>query len=599
MTDTLDTLTVADVERQKLQRHFGRFDILFFLICTIVGVDTIATVAQGGGEAFTWMMIFAVVFFIPQALLFAELGAAFPQEGGPYYWTRLAFGHLAGAVNNFLYWITNPVWIGGTLAISCIGAIEVFFNQGNTVPTAVFYVIALTFVWLSIIAAITSFSVGKWLPTAGAFARFLLLAMFILTVIVFAAKHGVHGLGAASYSPTAGGFVLLVGVLLFNFVGFELPNSAGEEMTNPQRDVPFGIARSAVASVVLYALPVVGILIVLPASAITNFSGFVSAIQTVFTVYGGHVAANGTATLTGGGLVLGDACAVLFIVCLLTSGATWIMGSDRALAVSCYDGAGPRVLGVINARFGTPVRVNVFSGIVATIVVVLAQQITSGDAAKYFNAVLGVTISTTLISYLLIYPALWKLRRSHPDTPRPFKMPAYRPLTVLLMILVAVASVQLIAPGLGRSWFGPDFIPSDWQYSERFTYLWTELVPVLCFVAIGTLFWRLGRRVWGRRRRTELGGELGARGDTQLAEDVLDVRVDRALGDAEVLRDVAVGHPLADQLRDRGLRQGDEGLPARPLYQERGRGPPDQQKLANSRSQSPHLPRSQRQPEGR
>ena len=212
-------------------------------------------------------------------------------------------------------------------------------------------------------------------------------------------------------------------MLLFNFVGFELPSSAGEEMTNPQRDVPFGIARSAVASVVLYALPVIGILIVLPTSAITNFSGFVSAIQDVFTVYGGHVTATGTATLTGAGLVLGDACAILFILCLLTSGVTWIMGSDRALAVSCYDGAGPRFLGVINARYGTPVRVNVFSGIVATIVVVLAHQITSGNAAKYFDAVLGVTISTTLISYLLIYPALWKLRRSHPDTPRPFRMP--------------------------------------------------------------------------------------------------------------------------------------------------------------------------------
>ena len=366
MTDTLDTLTAAAVERQKLQRHFGRFDILFFLICTIVGVDTIATVAQGGGQAFTWMMVFAVVFFVPQALLFAELGAAFPQEGGPYYWTRLAFGHLAGAVNNFLYWITNPVWIGGTLAITCIGAVQVFFNHGNTVPTVVFYVVALAFVWLSIVAAITSFSVGKWLPTAGAFARFLLLGLFTISVIIYAAKHGAHGLGASSYSPSAGGFVLLVGVLLFNFVGFELPNSAGEEMTNPQRDVPFAIARSGVASVVLYALPVIGILIVLPTSAITNFSGFVSAIQTVFTVYGGHVAASGAATLSGAGLVLGDACAILFILCLLTSGATWIMGSDRALAVSCYDGAGPRVLGVINARYGTPVRVNVFSGIVAT-----------------------------------------------------------------------------------------------------------------------------------------------------------------------------------------------------------------------------------------
>ncbi len=495
MTDTLEPMTVAAIEeRQKLQRHFGRFDIFFFLVCTIVGVDTIATVAQGGGQAFTWMMIFAVVFFVPQALLFAELGAAFPQEGGPYYWTRLAFGRLAGAVNNFLYWITNPVWIGGTLTITCIGVIEVFFNHGGAVPTAVWFIIALAFVWLSIIAAITSFSVGKWLPTAGAFARFLLLGLFTVSVIIFAIKHGAQGLGASGYKPTSSGFVLLVGVLLFNFVGFELPNSAGEEMINPQRDVPFGIARSTVVSVLLYALPVLGILVVLPASAVTNFSGFASAIQDVFTVYGGHVSAAGAATLTGGGLILGDAMAVLFIVCLITSGATWIMGSDRALAVSCYDGAGPRSLGVINARYGTPVRVNVFSGIVASVVVVLAHQITSGNAAKYFDAVLGVTISTTLISYLLIYPALWKLRRSHPETPRPFRMPWYRPLTVVLMILVAIATVQLIAPGLGSTWFGSDFRPESWTFAQRFTYLWTELIPVLIFIVIGTLFWWLGRR---------------------------------------------------------------------------------------------------------
>ena len=51
MTDTLATLTVADVERRKLQRHFGRYDILFFLICTIVGVETVATVAQEIGRA--------------------------------------------------------------------------------------------------------------------------------------------------------------------------------------------------------------------------------------------------------------------------------------------------------------------------------------------------------------------------------------------------------------------------------------------------------------------------------------------------------------------------------------------------------------------
>ena len=496
MAELLDTMTVAaSAERQKLQRHFGRFDILFFLICTIVGVDTIATVAEGGGESFTWLLVYAIVFFVPQALLFAELGTAFPQEGGPYMWTRLAFGHLAGAVNNLLYWVTNPVWIGGSLAISCIGAFQVFFNGGNPLPTPMTYVVSLVFVWITIVAAITSFRVGKWLPTAGAFARFLLLGLFSVSVILYGLQHGAQGLNhAGDYKPTVSGFVLLIGVLLFNYVGFELPNSAGEEMINPQRDVPFAIARSAVGSVLLYALPVIGILIALPPSAISNFSGFVSAIQDVFTVYGGHVSASGAATLSGAGLILGDACVILFILCLITSGATWIMGSDRALAVSCYDGSGPRSLGVINAKLGTPVRVNIFSGIVASIVVVLATQITSGNAEKYFSAVLGVTISTTLISYLLIYPALWKLRVSHPEVSRPFRMPLYRTLTIVLMLLVAIASVQLIAPGAGYHWFSSDFAPGNWSYGERFTYLWTELIPVLAFIAVGVLFWWLGRK---------------------------------------------------------------------------------------------------------
>src|ERR1051326_8542935 len=183
MSETLERVTVAaPVESQKLQRHFGRFDILFFLICTIVGVDTIASVASSGGEGF-------------------------PQEGGPYYWTRLAFGHLVGAVNNFLYWITNPVWIGGTLAGACVGAIQVFFNHGDNLSTPLFYVVAMIFVWTSVLAAIMSFSKAKWLPTAGAFARFLLLGLFTVSIVIYAAKHGFHGLDAGSYKPSYAGFV--------------------------------------------------------------------------------------------------------------------------------------------------------------------------------------------------------------------------------------------------------------------------------------------------------------------------------------------------------------------------------------------------------
>ena len=50
-----------------------------------------------------------------------------------------------------------------------------------------------------------------------------------------------------------------------------------------------------------------------------------------------------------------------------------------------------------------------------------------------------------------------------------------------------IATVQLIAPRLGSSWFGSDFIPEGWTYAQRFTYLWTELIPVLIFIVIGAV----------------------------------------------------------------------------------------------------------------
>jgi amino acid transporter len=484
-------------ERSKFRKHFGRFDILFFLLCTIVGVDTIGTVASSGAEAFTWLILLAVIFFIPSALLTAELGAAFPDEGGPYIWTSRAFGQLAGAANNFLYWITNPVWLGGTLAVSAVTAFTTFFNGGKDLSTPAFYVFTLVFIWVGVLAAILSFDVGKWIPTAGAWSRFILLGLFTITVVAYGAKHGLHGFGASDFSPTYAGFVGLVPVLMFNYVGFELPSTAGDEMTNAQKDVPFAIFRSAALSILLYGVPILGILLVLPTTAITGLGGFIDAIRQVFTVYGGHVAADGTVTLSGAGSVLGGIAAIMFILTVLSSGVTWIMGSDRALAVSGYDGAGPRGLGVISRRFGTPVRVNLLSGLVSTGVLVLAHQLTSGSAAKLFGVVLGLAISTTLISYLGIFPALPVLRRKYPDASRPYRAPMPWAITGVLTALILFATVQLLMPGLGsfgsgNGWFGSNFAPSGWTQGERGTYLLTEAIPLAVFILLGVLFWALG-----------------------------------------------------------------------------------------------------------
>ncbi len=80
--------TLAETEEKaKLRKHFGRFDIFFFLICTIVGLDTLGAVSSYGAQAFLWLVFMGVFFFLPYAMLTAELGSTFRDEGGPYVWT--------------------------------------------------------------------------------------------------------------------------------------------------------------------------------------------------------------------------------------------------------------------------------------------------------------------------------------------------------------------------------------------------------------------------------------------------------------------------------------------------------------------------------
>jgi hypothetical protein len=76
-------------ERSKLRRELGRLDAVCLLIAAIVVLDTLGAVARGGPQTITWLAIVAAMFFLPAGLVIAELGAAFPYQGGPYVWARL------------------------------------------------------------------------------------------------------------------------------------------------------------------------------------------------------------------------------------------------------------------------------------------------------------------------------------------------------------------------------------------------------------------------------------------------------------------------------------------------------------------------------
>src|SRR6266849_2821179 len=190
-----ETAAVAGLvaEKRKLKKSLFRFDMIFFTVCAIVALDTIGQSSSYGAQAVFWLVVSGATFLIPYGLITAELGAAFPTEGATYDWVRLAYGHFSGAVVGVLYWLSNPIWLGGTLTATAIGAMDLAWGtklSGNTLPEIV---IGFFFIWIAVTMNILSLKYMKWVPNLGAIIRLALLAFFALLVIVSGTQHGFHG----------------------------------------------------------------------------------------------------------------------------------------------------------------------------------------------------------------------------------------------------------------------------------------------------------------------------------------------------------------------------------------------------------------------
>ena len=469
------------LERSKLRRELGRLDAVALLIAAMVVLDTVGTVARGGAQTVTWLAIVALLFFVPAGRAVAELGAAFPRQGGPYVWARLAFGRLVGSLVALVFFVEAPVWVGGSLAITVVAVTDkmiVPLHGGWRV------LVALGFVWACAALTAVPLRAGKRIPLTGALAQISLLAFLTGTVALYAARYGVHGVAGGDLTPTWPVFVAVAPVLVYNFLGLELPSTAAEELRDPQRDVPASIVRAGALTCAMYAVPVLAIVLVVPADRITSLTGFIDALAGVFVVYGSW------------SNLLGTVAAAVFVWVLLTNGATWIMGAARTQVAASLDGAGPRVLGRVSARTGTPVWTAVISGLVATATVGVALAVAGHDNAKYFSVVLALSLSLVALANLAVFPALVRLRRTHPDVPRPFRVPGGAVgawvASALATGWVALALSATLWPGLASA-SRDAYLPPGFE-GNRTGFLLTELVLIAAVLAGAAALGWLSRR---------------------------------------------------------------------------------------------------------
>lgn len=453
VTENVQATKLALAQEKKFIKSLRRSDVVLFIVAAVIALDTIGTIASGGLEALFWGIVLVATFMIPFAMIFAETGGAFPQEGGPYQWVKFAYGRLAAGIVSVLYWITNPIWLGGSLAFI---AFEAFSTYVFEIPQGSIgdWAFKIIFVWVAILLAVVSLKTGKIFVNIGAWAKLIVLALLVLTTVAYGIKNGFQPLSVGELAPSVQGFLAVAPILLFAFVGFEAPNAASEEMMDPAGDTAPSIRRGSLISMVAYLLPVLAILLVIPADQVSGVDSFMGAVATVFSIYG-----------TAGATLL-KVTAVLLVYALVNQGSSWMIATDRIQAMAAADGTFfSGYFGEFNEKLGTPLRVNILSGVMSTVFIAATMTLVNGDAAAVFGVVLTCAITTLLVSYIVIVPALMKLKRIYQDVPRSYTVPGgsvgFHLLGLLVTAYIVIGSVASLFPGVLEGYFGIEYSFED------------------------------------------------------------------------------------------------------------------------------------------
>ena len=481
MANNINTQSTALAKSQEKRfiKSLARTDITLFIVAAIISLDTIATIATGGSQSLFWAVFVALTFLIPISMLMAETGSAFAEEGGLYQWVKFAYGRFAASIASVLYWITNPLWLGGSLCFIAFDAFSgyVFEIKGGSIGEWIF---KLAFIWIAIYLAIINLKLGKKFISAGAIAKLFVISSLVITTSIYGIKNGFQPFDFEGLTPTLGGFIAIAPVILFSYVGFEAPNAASGEMFDAKKDTAPAIRRGSLIATLAYILPVLAIILIVPSGELEGLTGFLGAVKEVYTVYGG--AADFLVGLT----------ALLFIFGLLSLGSAWMMATDRIQAIAAADGSFFNGwFGEFSAKFGTPVRINLLSGAMSSAFLIAAMTLVNGDAASIFTVVLVCAISTLLVSYIIIIPSVMKLNRTRRDVARSYEVPGgvrgFQVIGSILFLYICIGSIGVVFPGTLESLFGIEYdFQEIWGMARGDVQLFTAgtmLVVILISIA--------------------------------------------------------------------------------------------------------------------
>ncbi|HFB65891.1 MAG TPA: APC family permease [Aeromonadales bacterium] len=422
-------------------KSLNQRDMVLFTVSAILLLDTLAAAASVGSSSIFWWLFLGVIFFIPFALICAEMGCAYPEQGGIYAWIRDAFGGRWASRATWAYWVNTAVWIPA-IYILFAGIFKQLFFPELTLFWQIAIAIGLT--WIAVFVNIITLDVGKWVPNIGAIVKVVVFIAIIVGAILYTQNHGMaNKLNLQTLKPNWGSSLQYIPAIIYGMLGFELVSSGSAEMKNPAKDVPRAIFISGIIIIVLYTLATIAMLAAFPAGEINLVEGLMDTLNLFF---------GETETGRSFALILGIGTLYTFF----SNGVTWALGCNRSAAEAATEGELPAFFAIESRSKGTPVGAAVAMGIVATVLLIL-YGLMAGDNADLFWSLFAFSAVIFLLPYLGMFLAFVKMRIVDADHERPFAIPGNlfvaRVLAYICFIVLSLSIVLFIyTPGKGIQW---------------------------------------------------------------------------------------------------------------------------------------------------
>lgn len=387
--------------------------VFSLVMINVIAVDSLRSLpfsAEYGLSVLVYYALAAVLFFAPIALVAAELATGWPKTGGMYVWVKEAFGKRWGLVTIWLQWIYNIVWYPSILAF--LASTVAYMINPQLDDNRWFMLIAVMgSFWLATLANCFGMKLSSWISTFGAIIGTLLPMLFIIVlggVWLWQGHPSQISFTWQQLHPNLSSINNLAFLLavLFGLLGMEMSAVHAEEVKNPQRDYPRALVWSTLIILGSLVLSSLAIAIVIPANQISLVSGVIDAFGLFFTTF--HM----------------TWMIPIIVVCIIIGGisgvTTWIIGPTKGLLAAAQDGCLPVCLQKTN-KHGAPVAVLLLQGVIFSILCSAFILFPTINGSYWFLSAL--TAQLAMMVYLLMFAAGIRLRYSHPQQERAYRVP--------------------------------------------------------------------------------------------------------------------------------------------------------------------------------